>query len=132
MKSQSDFADSPPPNYQSGFSGKLDLASEDDGTQTSVEERSMDGNHDLELITVPTMRRKDILCLLGVILAFILLYGALQASIWIGILIVGPYCTATSFIQTNCSYVSSTMGIEMYNCSSSCGNHCGARGIVCE
>ena len=122
MESQSDFVNSLPPQYQTDFNGKFEPALEDNQTQTSVGERMMDGNHDSELVTVPTMEKKDILCLLGVILAFTLLVCAFVASVVVGILIVGPYSTATSFVQTNCTNVSSTMGTETYTCS--CGKHC--------
>ena len=123
MNSQPDFADSLPPNYQSVFNGKLGPASEDDQTQTSAGERSMDEDHDPYLgLAEPKMRRKDKLCLLGVILAFTVLICAFVASIVSGVSVVGPYSTATGFVPTNCTNVSSTMGTEKYSCS--CGRYC--------
>ena len=123
MNSQPDFPDSPPPTYQSGFNGRLDPASEDDRTQTSVGERSMVEGHDPYLgLAEPKMRRKDKLCFLGVILAFTVLVCAVVASIVFGVSVVGPYSTATGFVQSNCTNVSSTMGTEWYSCS--CGRSC--------
>ena len=123
MNSQPDSADSLPPDYQSGFNGKLDPVSEDGQTQTSVGERSTDEDNDPYLgLAEPKMGRKDKLCLLGVILAFTVLICAFVASIVSGVSVVGPYSTATGFLQSNCTNVSSTMGTEKYSCS--CGRYC--------
>ena len=114
-----DTSDPPPPSDTSVSNGHKDV---EDGRKpaSSMEEQSKDG----EPTETPrrTMTKKDVTCLLGVITAITLLTCAFVACVVVGLMVVGPYCTAARFIRSNCTNVSSTMGKETYTCS--CGKHC--------